>query len=126
MGYHHKRSECSKGAREILENVLRAKQAVYELIESVKAVSVEGSAQLLLREGEAANVFSSTTDRDLAVTEESTEAAAPRFSSADGLGTEIYKNALDTAVRIPRAKETYKKRRGKGNRLVGYKDYYEL
>ncbi len=126
MRYHHKRAPCCKDTREILENVLKAEEVVYDLIERSESVSVKSPAEEALGSGTDVNVMDETADRVLSNGPAKSEELAPSPATANGAGTEVYKNSLEVGLRVPDAEDPYKKRRARGNRLDGYRDYYEL
>ncbi|MHA1653794.1 MAG: hypothetical protein ACTSYX_04355 [Candidatus Thorarchaeota archaeon] len=126
MGYHHKKSPCAKETREILRNVLQAREAEYELIGAAATIRVSSPMEKIIQSETDANVLTSDAERILAEADaevSTVEMQETSVSIEDGAGTEYYKSVLEVKFKLRKAQEAYKKKRRHSNSLDIEIDY---
>jgi len=122
--YRHKKDQCMKETKEIVENILQMEASDYDLSDSSEIVTSGKTIQISREEETESNVLPEDTEELMGECSENEEIVNGDCVSLEDM--ETYESGQEIDIEITELKEGIEKKKKKRNYLEFRKDYKEM
>jgi len=123
MTYRHKKDQCMKDTKEIVENIIQSEASDYDLADSTEIVTSGKTIQIIRSETTEPNILPSDTEEMMECCDEDSVMVDGECVSLEDLGT--YEPDQEIDIEVAELKEGIEKKKKKRNYIEFREDYEE-